>query len=84
VRSRAGTVAAAGTAGSFLGLAAETAFARAGYRTLFATDCSRFNFQGPQSGFAVRLEAPAGALHCASECPTELSRWLTATSEPAR
>ena len=37
------------------------AFARAGFHTTFATDCSRFNWQGPDSGFEVRLEPPRGA-----------------------
>jgi arylsulfatase A-like enzyme len=39
------------------------AFAHAGYDTTFATDCSRFNFQGPESGFATRLQPPQGAVN---------------------
>lgn len=38
-------------------------FAAAGWQTVFRTDCSRFNFQGPESGFAVRVEPPRGALN---------------------
>ena len=38
-------------------------FARAGYGTTFATDCSRFNYQDGTSGFATRLEPPRGALN---------------------
>jgi sulfatase-like protein len=43
------------------------AFAAAGYRTTFATDCSRFNWQGPGSGFAVRQQPPRGALNFVME-----------------
>ncbi|WP_408890811.1 sulfatase-like hydrolase/transferase [Myxococcus faecalis] len=41
---------------------AET-FARAGWRTVFATDCSRFHAEGPSSGFATRLQPPRGAVN---------------------
>jgi arylsulfatase A-like enzyme len=34
---------------------------RSGYATAFYTDCSRFNYQGPQSGFALRVQPPRGA-----------------------
>lgn len=34
-----------------------------GVRTTFATDCSRFNYLGPESGFAQRLQPPRGALN---------------------
>lgn len=34
-----------------------------GVRTTFATDCSRFNYLGPESGFARRIEPPRGALN---------------------
>jgi arylsulfatase A-like enzyme len=36
---------------------------RAGYSTSFHTDCSRFNYQGPQSGFEVREQPPRGAVN---------------------
>ncbi len=36
---------------------------RAGYATTFYTDCSRFNYQGPQSGFALRNQPPRGAVN---------------------
>lgn len=39
------------------------AFAQAGYRTSFATDCSRFHYEGPASGFAERHEPPRGAVN---------------------
>lgn len=39
------------------------ALAAAGYRTRFETDCSRFNYQGPASGFAERLQPPRGGLN---------------------
>jgi len=42
-------------------------FARAGYQTTFFTDCSRFNYQGPGSGFAERHQPPAGAINFALE-----------------
>jgi len=37
--------------------------ARAGYSTSFHTDCSRFNYQGPLSGFEVREQPPRGAIN---------------------
>lgn len=43
------------------------AYSQAGYRTTFATDCSRFNWQGPGSGFQTRLQPPRGALNFALE-----------------
>ncbi|MBF5041357.1 MULTISPECIES: sulfatase-like hydrolase/transferase [Myxococcaceae] len=39
------------------------AFGRAGYGTLWATDCSRFHFEGEASGFAMRLQPPRGAVN---------------------
>ncbi len=36
---------------------------RTGYSTSFHTDCSRFNYQGPQSGFEVREQPPRGAIN---------------------
>ncbi|MCE9666940.1 sulfatase-like hydrolase/transferase [Myxococcus stipitatus] len=39
------------------------AFSRAGWRTVFATDCSRFHAEGPASGFATRLQPPRGAVN---------------------
>ncbi|HZX96735.1 MAG TPA: sulfatase-like hydrolase/transferase [Myxococcales bacterium] len=39
------------------------AYASAGFHTTFATDCSRFNWLGPDSGFATRLQPPRGALN---------------------
>ncbi|WP_223634521.1 sulfatase-like hydrolase/transferase [Corallococcus sp. EGB] len=42
-------------------------FAEAGWRTVFATDCSRFHFEGPASGFATRWQPPRGALNFALE-----------------
>lgn len=41
--------------------------ADSGFATVFATDCSRFNFQGERSGFATRLQPPRGALNFALE-----------------
>jgi len=38
-------------------------FGRSGYATTFYTDCSRFNYQGPQSGFALRVQPPRGAVN---------------------
>ncbi len=38
-------------------------FAQAGWRTVFATDCSRFHAEGPASGFATRLQPPRGAVN---------------------
>ncbi|HVG63411.1 MAG TPA: sulfatase-like hydrolase/transferase [Hyalangium sp.] len=38
-------------------------FADAGWRTVFATDCSRFHFEGPDSGFTTRLQPPRGAVN---------------------
>jgi arylsulfatase A-like enzyme len=38
-------------------------FADAGWRTVFATDCSRFHWEGPDSGFATRLQPPRGAVN---------------------
>ncbi len=43
------------------------AFDRAGYATAFFTDCSRFNYQGARSGFALRVQPPRGALNFALE-----------------
>ncbi|MBN9684081.1 MULTISPECIES: sulfatase-like hydrolase/transferase [unclassified Corallococcus] len=42
-------------------------FAEAGWRTVFATDCSRFHFEGPASGFATRWQPPRGAINFALE-----------------
>ncbi|RKG97583.1 sulfatase-like hydrolase/transferase [Corallococcus carmarthensis] len=42
-------------------------FAEGGWRTVFATDCSRFHFEGPASGFATRWQPPRGALNFALE-----------------
>jgi arylsulfatase A-like enzyme len=39
------------------------AFSRAGWRTVFATDCSRFHAEGPASGFDTRLQPPRGAVN---------------------
>ena len=36
---------------------------RLGYSTAFHTDCSRFNYQGPLSGFEVREQPPRGAIN---------------------
>ncbi len=41
--------------------------AAAGWRTSFQTDCSRFNWQGENSGFTVRRQPPRGALNFALE-----------------
>lgn len=38
-------------------------FSEAGWRTLFATDCSRFHAEGPDSGFITRLQPPRGAVN---------------------
>lgn len=38
-------------------------FSEAGYRTIFATDCSRFNYQGALSGFQEGLQPPRGAIN---------------------
>ncbi len=38
-------------------------FAAAGYQTVFRTDCSRFNFQGEDSGFGERVQPPRGTLN---------------------
>ncbi len=38
-------------------------FAAAGWRTVFATDCSRFHAEGPESGFGTRLQPPRGAVN---------------------
>jgi arylsulfatase A-like enzyme len=38
-------------------------FSEAGWRTVFATDCSRFHFEGPDSGFTTRLQPPRGAVN---------------------
>ncbi|MDQ3264645.1 MAG: sulfatase-like hydrolase/transferase [Myxococcota bacterium] len=35
----------------------------AGYQTVFHTDCSRFHFEGPASGFAARVQPPRGAIN---------------------
>ncbi|MCP3101788.1 sulfatase-like hydrolase/transferase [Myxococcus sp. K15C18031901] len=39
------------------------AFDDAGWRTVFATDCSRFHTEGPASGFVTRLQPPRGAVN---------------------
>ncbi|MBJ6765710.1 sulfatase-like hydrolase/transferase [Myxococcaceae bacterium JPH2] len=44
-----------------------SAFTEAGWRTVFATDCSRFHHEGPASGFATRLQPPHGAINFALE-----------------
>jgi arylsulfatase A-like enzyme len=38
-------------------------FTEAGWRTVFATDCSRFHAEGPDSGFTTRLQPPRGAVN---------------------
>ena len=38
-------------------------FSEAGYKTAFATDCSRFNYQGALSGFEETLQPPRGAIN---------------------
>ncbi|MCP3141111.1 sulfatase-like hydrolase/transferase [Pyxidicoccus xibeiensis] len=38
-------------------------FSEAGWRTVFATDCSRFHAEGPASGFDTRLQPPRGAVN---------------------
>jgi arylsulfatase A-like enzyme len=38
-------------------------FSQAGWRTVFATDCSRFHAEGPASGFDTRLQPPRGAVN---------------------
>jgi hypothetical protein len=38
-------------------------FSLAGYRTIFATDCSRFHWEPAGSGFDTRLQPPRGALN---------------------
>ncbi len=38
-------------------------FSQAGWRTVFATDCSRFHAEGPDSGFTTRLQPPRGAVN---------------------
>lgn len=38
-------------------------FSEAGWRTVFATDCSRFHAEGPDSGFTTRLQPPRGAVN---------------------
>ena len=43
------------------------AFSAAGFHTTFATDCSRFNWQGPGAGFAERAQPPRGAMNFALE-----------------
>ncbi len=40
---------------------------QAGWQTVFSTDCSRFNYQPQQSGFATRVQPPRGALNFALE-----------------
>ncbi|MBZ4415621.1 sulfatase-like hydrolase/transferase [Myxococcus sp. RHSTA-1-4] len=42
-------------------------FSQAGWRTVFATDCSRFHAEGPASGFDTRLQPPRGAINFALE-----------------
>jgi arylsulfatase A-like enzyme len=39
------------------------AMTEGGYQTAFWTDCSRFNYQGPASGFAESHQPPRGALN---------------------
>ncbi len=43
------------------------ALAAAGWKTRFQTDCSRFNWQGPDSGFEETQQPPRGALNFALE-----------------
>jgi arylsulfatase A-like enzyme len=43
------------------------AFSAAGFRTTFATDCSRFNWQGSGAGFETRVQPPRGAVNFALE-----------------
>src|SRR5262249_7137718 len=43
------------------------ALAKAGWKTDFSTDCSRFNFQPASSGFESRVQPPRGALNFALE-----------------
>lgn len=43
------------------------ALEKVGTRTFWATDCSRFNFQGPSSGFTSRAQPPRGAINFALE-----------------
>jgi arylsulfatase A-like enzyme len=38
-------------------------FTDARWRTVFATDCSRFHAEGPESGFSKRLQPPRGAVN---------------------
>ncbi|MDY7225107.1 sulfatase-like hydrolase/transferase [Hyalangium rubrum] len=38
-------------------------FSDAGWHTVFATDCSRFHAEGPDSGFTTRLQPPRGAVN---------------------
>ncbi|MFL5318926.1 MAG: sulfatase-like hydrolase/transferase [Myxococcaceae bacterium] len=38
-------------------------FANAGFSTSFRTDCSRFHYEGPASGFSIREEPPRGAVN---------------------
>ncbi|HYH95182.1 sulfatase-like hydrolase/transferase [Hyalangium sp.] len=38
-------------------------FTDADWRTVFATDCSRFHAEGPDSGFSTRLQPPRGAVN---------------------
>lgn len=45
------------------GLSVAQVFADAGWQTVFATDCSRFNFQDAASGFAERRQPPRGAIN---------------------
>lgn len=40
-----------------------TEFSKAGYHTTFATDCSRFNYQGPLAGFQEGRQPPRGAIN---------------------
>ncbi len=37
--------------------------AEAGFQTVFHTDCSRFHYEGPASGFASRVQPPRGAIN---------------------
>ncbi len=43
------------------------ALEKAGVHTHWSTDCSRFNHQGPLSGFADRVQPPKGAINFALE-----------------
>lgn len=40
-----------------------SSFGAAGFHTVFTTDCSRFHWEPPDSGFEERLQPPRGALN---------------------